>query len=221
MAVLQFHWGDTLYELAWLLASAIAVVVYERAQRGKATDEEHMPNLRGWQARVRAQWVTTLMRTGKQEILGVQTLRNSVMAASFMASLSGLAIPGALTLSADVSRLAIEWHRELGLPFAASLQPVKSVLLLAIFFAAFVMFVQAIRLYNHVGYMIALPLDAPFAVQPDEVARYLNRAGRSFTNGIRIFFACLPAAAWLIDVHLLAASTVILLLILRDFDKRA
>ncbi|MEO8134337.1 MAG: DUF599 domain-containing protein [Betaproteobacteria bacterium] len=213
------HSGDIWYELGWVGASAIAVAVYEWIQRGRHADSDS-PNLRGWQARVRTQWVASLMQAGKQEILGVQTLRNSVMAASFMASLAGLAIPGALTLSADVSRLAIEWHRALELPFAASLQPAKSVLLVAIFFSAFVMFVQAIRLFNHVGYMIALPADAALYVAPAEVARYLNRAGGSFSAGVRLFFACLPAAAWLIDVHLLAVCTVILLLLYRQFDRR-
>jgi uncharacterized membrane protein len=214
------HWGDTLYETLWVLASAIAVVIYEYRQRGTRADEDETPNLRGWQARVRAQWVVTLMKAGRQEILAVQTLRNSVMAASFMASLAGLAIPGALTLSAEVGRLAVDWHRALDLPFAAALQPVKTMLLVAIFFMAFVLFVQAIRLFNHVGYMIALPLDAAFAVTTDEVARFLNRAGGSFTSGVRVFFACLPAAAWLVDVHLLVASTLVLLLVYRQFDRR-
>ena len=45
-------------------------------------------------------------------------------------------------------------------------------------------------------------------------------AGGSFTYGVRLFFACLPAAAWLVDVHLLALATVILLLLYRQFDRR-
>ena len=34
----------------------------------------------------RARWVQTVMASGKMDVLAVQTLRNSVMAASFMAS---------------------------------------------------------------------------------------------------------------------------------------
>ena len=213
------QWNEMWYELGWFAACAIAVIVYERLQIGRHADSDS-PNIRGWGARVRSQWVAALMKPGRQEILAVQTLRNSVMAASFMASLAGLAIPGVFTMSADVNRQALEWHRAFGLPFAAALQPLKMMILVAVFFFAFVLFVQAIRLFNHVGYMIVLPLDSPQSVSPDEVARYLNLAGGSFSNGVRLFFACLPAAAWLVDVHLLAVTTVILLLLYRRFDRR-
>jgi uncharacterized membrane protein len=213
------QWNATWYELGWLAICLIAVIVYERVQRGRHADSDN-PNLRGWGARVRTQWVAMLMKPGRQEILAVQTLRNSVMAASFMASLAGLAIPGVFTMSADVNRQALEWHRELGLPFAAGLQPLKMMILVAVFFSAFVLFVQAIRLFNHVGYMIVLPIDSPQSVPPDEVARYLNLAGGSFSHGVRRFFACLPVTAWLVDVHLLVLTTIILLLLYRQFDRR-
>lgn len=213
------QWNATWYELGWFAACVIAVIVYEIRERGRHADSDS-PSLRGWQARVRAQWVATLMHSGRHEILAVQTLRNSVMATSFMASLAGLAIPGVFTMSADVNRQATEWHGAIGLSFAASLHPLKMMVLVAIFFSAFVLFVQAIRLYNHVGYMMVLPADTPQSVAPAEVARFLNLAGGSFTHGVRVFFACLPAAAWLVDVHLLVLATVILLLLYRQFDRR-
>ena len=215
----MLQWNATWYELGWFAISVIAVIIYELRERGRHADSDS-PSLRGWQARVRAQWVATLMQSGRQEILAVQTLRNSVMATSFMASLAGLAIPGVFTMSSDVNRQALEWHRAIGLPFAASLQPLKMMVLVVIFFAAFVLFVQAIRLFNHVGYMIVLPADAPQAVAPAEVARYLNLAGGSFTHGVRVFLTCLPATAWLVDVHLLALAMVVLLLLYRQFDRR-
>jgi uncharacterized membrane protein len=213
------QWNETLYELGLFIACVAAIVIYELAQRGRH-GESDSPNLRGWQARVRTQWVETLMKPGRQEILAVQTLRNSVMAASFMASISGLALPGVFTMSTDLNRQALEWHRAFGLPFAGGLQPLKMMVLVTVFFSAFVLFVQAIRLFNHVGYMIVLPLESPQSVPSHEVARYLNLAGGSFSHGVRVFFSCLPVAAWLIDVHLLVVATVILLLIYRQFDRR-
>ena len=65
-----------------------------------------------------------------------------------------------------------------------------------------------------------LPLDSPQSVPPDKVARYLNLAGGSFSHGVRRFFACLPVAAWLVDVHLLAIATVFLLFLYRRYDRR-
>jgi uncharacterized membrane protein len=213
------QWNETWYELGWLAACVIAVIVYEWVQRGRHGDSDS-PNLRGWQARIRTQWVEALMKPGRQEILAVQTLRNSVMASSFMASISGLAIPGVFTMSTDLNRQALEWHQVFGLPFAPGLHPLKMMILVAVFFAAFALFVQAIRLYNHVGYMIVLPLESPQSVPPSEVARYLNLAGGSFSHGVRVFFACLPAAAWLVDVHLLVIATIFLLFLYRQFDLR-
>ena len=46
----------TLYELGWFAACVVAVVAYEWVQRGRHADSDS-PNLRGWQARVRVQWV--------------------------------------------------------------------------------------------------------------------------------------------------------------------
>jgi len=212
-------WIETWYEIGWFAACVIIAIAYEWVQRGRHADSES-PNLRGWQSRVRTQWVRTLMASSRNEILGVQTLRNSVMAASFLASLSGLAIPGVFTMSADLNRQALDWHRAIGAPFAAHLQPVKMMVLVAVFFGAFALFVQAIRLFNHVGYMIALPHEGPNSVPADEVARYLNLAGSSFSMGVRVFFACLPAAAWLVDVHMMVLATGVLMLMYRQFDRR-
>src|SRR5215831_18470196 len=57
----------------------------------------------------RERWVETVMASGRMDILAVQTLRNSVMAASFMASTAILLIIGVLTLS-GAERSGELWH---------------------------------------------------------------------------------------------------------------
>ncbi len=57
----------------------------------------------------RGAWVESVMRE-RRDILAVQTLRNSTMAASFMASTAVLLILGVLTLSAQGDKLSGTWH---------------------------------------------------------------------------------------------------------------
>src|SRR5512143_1386503 len=58
----------------------------------------------------RAQWVHAVMSDEGKLVLGVQTLRNSTMAATFMASTAVLLIIGTLNLSSDAGKLVNTWH---------------------------------------------------------------------------------------------------------------
>src|SRR5262245_44671393 len=122
----------------------------------------------------RVRWVEAVMASGRMDVLAVQTLRNSVMAASFMASTAILLIIGVLTLSA-AERSGELWHSlNVGTP-DLRLTTLKLLLLLADFFFAFFCFSMAVRFFNHVGYMINVPVTAGLeALSPARVADYLN-----------------------------------------------
>lgn len=62
----------------------------ERKQPGYATH--------GLNALARVRWVEAVMQDGRKDVLAVQTLRNSMMAASIMASTAILLVIGALNL---------------------------------------------------------------------------------------------------------------------------
>lgn len=57
----------------------------------------------------RTAWVENVMREGK-DILAIQTLRNSTMAATFLASTAVFMIIGVLTLSGQSDKLVATWH---------------------------------------------------------------------------------------------------------------
>jgi uncharacterized membrane protein len=107
----------------------------------------------------RTAWVETIMGDEKNAVLGVQTLRNSTMAATFLASTSVLLIMGVLTLSEQGDKLGSHWH---ALNMMGAISPmlwmVKLLLLLLDLFVAFFGFSMAIRIYNHVGFMINVPV---------------------------------------------------------------
>lgn len=169
----------------------------------------------------RTDWVESIMREPGKEILAVQTLRNSTMAATFLASTSVLLIIGALTLSGQGDRLESTWHalnvfggRYSGLWMA------KLLLILLDLFAAFFCFTMALRVFNHVGYMITVPEDLRHgAITPTLVAMHLNRAGSFYSYGMRAYYFVVPLVFWLFGPHFLLAATLGLVVVLAHIDR--
>lgn len=187
-------------ELALLAASVVLLLIY-RVLHARRARLDPTISTRTVHDRIRSDWAA-LMNTGVDKgILAVQTLRNSVMAASFMASTSALAIAGTLGFASEADKLAGAWHREHAIAMASALFPLKIFLLLGALFVAFLQFSLAIRLYNHASYAIVLP-DAS-----EGVARYLNRAGRLYGDGLRVFYMAFPVVAWLFDASMMLAAT--------------
>ncbi|MEQ1531673.1 MAG: DUF599 domain-containing protein [Methylococcales bacterium] len=171
--------------------------------------------------KVRQRWVEMIMASDKMDILAVQTIRNSVMASNFMASTAIILIIGILNLSGNTEKLAAVWQ-----PFVLSETPsnqlslLKLGLLLLDFSIAFYCFCMAIRLFNHVGYMINLPIDTIMAgFSPKQVGAYINRAGAYYTFGTRAFFFSFPLILWFFGAYALTFGTLILIASLYSLDR--
>lgn len=169
----------------------------------------------------RTAWVETIMKDDKNAVLAVQTLRNSTMAATFLASTSVLMIIGVLTLSEQGDKLDANWH---ALNMAGAVNPmlwmVKLILLLLDLFVAFFSFSMAIRVFNHVGYMINVPLGLNHKmITPAHVATLLNRAGRFHSLGMRAYYFLVPLVFRLFGPHFMLVATIGLLLVLYRIDR--
>jgi uncharacterized membrane protein len=163
--------------------------------------------------------VAAIMASGRDGILAVQTLRNSVMAASFMASTAVLLIIGTMTLSSDIGKLSRTWHALVFEEASTEVWLAKLLLLLAVFFLAFFFASFAIRLYNHVGYLICVPAHmAQGAGSAERVAAYLNQAGRYYGLSLRCFLSSLPLVFWFFGAPLLLIGTGGLLWALSRLD---
>lgn len=168
----------------------------------------------------RAAWVESIMRERK-DILAVQTLRNSTMAATFLASTAVLLIMGVLTLTAQGDKLGDVWHA-LNVSGAThtTLWLSKLLALLLDLFVAFFCFSMSIRIYNHVGYMINVPLTlAHKSISPEHVATHLNRGGAYYSYGMRAFYYTVPLVFWLFDPLLMLIATAVLLATLARLDR--
>lgn len=168
----------------------------------------------------RRAWVEEVI-AGRKDILAVQTLRNSTMAATFLASTAVLLMIGVLTLSGQQERLNDAWHALNA--FGArhtELWIVKLIVLLLDFFVAFFCFSLAIRAFNHVGYMINVAhRDVHPSLAPAQVALQLNQAGRYYTFGMRAYYASIPVVLWLFGPVFMLVATVVLIAVLARLDR--
>jgi uncharacterized membrane protein len=181
--------------------------------------------VQGISSLARATWVRTVMEEGK-DILAVQSLRNSTMAATFLASTAILLSVGVLTLSGQSDKLKITWYL---LDYFGgqheNLMPVKLIIILVNLFATFFFFTSSIRLFNDVGYMI----NARYAgekqcacrkvVAAQVVAAQLNRAGDHYRMGMRGFYSMVPLVFWFFGPVFLLIATVLVLTILYHLDR--
>jgi uncharacterized membrane protein len=169
----------------------------------------------------RSLWVKGVMASVSRDVMAVQTLRNFVMGASLMASTAALLIIGTLTLSGQVEAVSRNWHV---MSAYGSVSPelwiVKVLALLADFIVAFFAFAMAVRLANHVGFMINVgTADVPPSLSPEAVARRLNRAGNHFAIGLRAFFFAVPLVFWLFGPAFLVLATLGLVVALHRLDR--
>jgi uncharacterized membrane protein len=169
---------------------------------------------------VRAAWVGEIMRR-RDGVLAVQTLRNSMMAAVFLASTAVLLIIGVLTLSEQGDKLRTTWQAlDVFGAASARLWLTKMMLLLIDLLFAFFSFAMAIRLFHHVGYMINAPQNEGLvAADPAHVAGHLNRAGHFYSIGMRAYYYTVPLLLWLFGPHFMFAGTVALIIALYYIDR--
>lgn len=168
----------------------------------------------------RSAWVERIMHN-EDGILAVQTLRNSTMAATFLASTAVLLIIGVLTLSEQGDKFGGTWH---SLNIVGVLNPqlwlLKLLMLMLDLFAAFFAFSMSIRVFNHVGYMINVPKAARHkAISPRHVAAHLNRAGSFYSIGMRAYYFLVPLVFWLFGPHFMLIATIVLIFVLYRIDR--
>ncbi len=175
-------------------------------------------------AEARSSWVAGIMADPDSGLLAIQTLRNSTMAATFLASTAILLMVGVLTLSGQGPALRETWH---ALNMTGGLHPgiwlAKLLCMLVVLFFAFFSFSNAIRVFNHVGYMINVPRGTGL-VKFDIalVSAELNRGGRFFSLGLRAYYYLIPLACWLFGpVYMLSAALLLVCFLLPWVDRVA
>jgi len=207
-------------DLVSFIASTCLIAGYHLYLRMKLRRNPHY-TIQAVNRSARTAWVKSIMRDESRSILAIQTLRNSTMAATFLASTAILLIIGTLTLSGQTDKLQYSWHT---LNIVGSSHPglwtTKLLLLLSNFFVAFFSFAVSIRLFNHVGYQINVPLKSrtPY-INCQYVSVHLNRAGKFYSFGMRAYYFSVPLVFWLFGPHFMLAASVVLIAVLYHVDR--
>lgn len=207
-------------DLLAVAASALVVGAYYAVVNARVRADP-LYTIHGVNEAARTAWVAQVMADPRKDIMAVQTLRNFVMGASLMASTAALLVIGTLTLSGQAEAITAGWHLFEGTGSRSpQLWIVKVMCLLADFIVAFFAFTMAVRLANHVAFMINIHgHEVPAALSPQNVARRLNRAGNHYAIGVRAFFFAVPLVFWLFGPAFLVLATAGLVVALHKLDR--
>jgi len=208
-----------LFDVLGLVLSFGAIISYQLYLRWRDQRDPTASALYGMNA-ARAAWVEGVMREGR-DILAVQTLRNSTMASTFMASTAILLIVGVLTLSAQGEKMSGTWHalNVLG-RHSADIWLFKLLVMLFDLLFAFFSFCLSIRMYHHIGYQINTPPDLRREVtQPAHVGAELNRAAIFYRLGMRAYYFTVPLLFWLFGPLLMVMATMLVVFFLYHLDR--
>ena len=162
-------------------------------------------------ARLREDWFAAVSAQVGSEVLAVQTLRNSVMSATMIATTTALGLMGTVTLAAPILREQMSvltmGH---GLP-SFSVQLALELVLIALLFGSLVASTMAVRFYNHAGFVCAMPVGSNTRQQWTSAGRtYVRRAGLLYSRGLRHLILVVPILVALLHT---AAGPVAALLV--------
>ena len=168
-------------------------------------------------ANLREEWFSAVGVVPGSEILAVQTLRNSLMSATMIASTAAIGLMGAATLVAPSLHPPLEAG---SLLLHVTPRLAMELLLMATLFASLVYSVMAVRYYNHVGFFVSMPVgSAQRGVWAASGAVYVRRAGLLYGWGLRHLILVAPMLGFI--VHPLAGpvAAVLVVLALWGFDR--
>jgi len=202
---------------SWLAAllTMVVVALYELwfayAQRRRPLDLARTAH-----ATLREEWFEAISRQPGSEILAVQTLRNSLMSASMIASTTVLGLMGTVTLSA--SSLAATFGGEAGVAFTPRLA--VELVLLALLFASLVSSAMSVRYYNHAGFIGGMPVGSEARQRWNPVgAAHVHRAGLLYSWSLRNLMLVVPAVAFILHPLAGPVAAVVVVVVLFAFDR--
>jgi uncharacterized membrane protein len=210
----------SLYEGLLILSAAAILIVYH-AHLAVKVRRRPLTTAVGITNHARQLWVEGVIRE-KRDILAVQTLRNQVMAGTFLASTAILLSLGSFS-AAFRTGVSGEVSHALNLfgTRTETLWMLKLMLLGIAFFVTFFNFTLAIRYFNHVGFMINTFHQDDSTVSVEAVTQVLNHAALHYTIGMRGFYLSVPLALWLFGPVWMLAGSLLMVAVLYRLDREA
>ena len=209
----EIHWTELVFGVATFVVLT-TYHLYWLYQVRRAPMETYA----GITKHLRHLWVESIM-TEKRDILSVQTLRNWIMAASFLASTSMLIGLGLLSfLFKPEHVLEVPFSFDLIFSKMRALFLAKLMVLIVHFFFAFFSFTISIRYMNQVNFMINVPIQCDPVVSPQFIDRILDLGMVHYTLGMRAYYLSVVAVLWLFGPVWMFLGSLILVYILYKLD---
>jgi uncharacterized membrane protein len=210
----------SLQEIMLVVSAAVVIIAYHAHLYTKVR-RDPLTTAVGITNHARQMWVKGVIRD-RRDIMAVQTLRNQVMAATFLASTAILISLGLFSAAfrpgvfSDISHAL----NLLGTK-TETLWMFKLMLLGILFFVTFFNFTLAIRYYNHAGFMINTFEQNDAIVSEEAVTLVLNHGALHYTIGMRGFYLSVPLALWLFGPVWMLVGSLILITVLYRLDREA
>jgi uncharacterized membrane protein len=209
----DIHWT----EVAFGAATFVVLTTYHLYwlyQVRRAPFETYM----GVTKHLRRVWVESII-SQRRDILSVQTLRNWIMASSFLASTSMIIGLGLLSFLFKPEHIT-EIPFDLTLMFSRmkTLFMAKLMLLMVHFFFAFFSFTLSIRYMNQINFMINVPLECDPMLSPDLIAHTLDMGMMHYTLGMRAYYLSVVVTLWLFGPVWMFLGSLVLVFVLYKLD---
>ncbi|XP_058113516.1 uncharacterized protein LOC131256609 [Magnolia sinica] len=173
----------------------------------------------GINAAGRRLWVLAIMKDNdKKNILAVQTLRNTIMGASLMATTSILLCSGLAAILSSTYSIKKPLNDTVYGSHGEFMMALKYVTLFMIFLFSFLCHSLSIRFVNQVNFLINTPQDLAVVMTPEYVAHLLEKGFILNTVGNRLFYAALPLLLWILGPVLVFLCSITMIPILYSHD---
>ncbi|MCF8069660.1 MAG: DUF599 domain-containing protein [Desulfobacterales bacterium] len=173
----------------------------------------------------RKAWIE--IHTGDQNsIVVVQTMRNTIMSASFMASTSVILIMGALGMlhTLGSSEIQLNSLHVLGTT-DPSVEAFKLLLIVLILSYSFFNFTSHIREVNYMSFILNIPKDQLDKIEGKDSTSHLDQmfltSGIHFSMGIRGYYFLIPLMMWFFSPIFMIIFSLAILYILIQRDLKA
>ncbi|XP_062099008.1 uncharacterized protein LOC133804922 [Humulus lupulus] len=173
----------------------------------------------GINARGRRFWVSSIVKDNdKKNILAVQTLRNTIMGSTLMATTSILLCSGLAAVISSTYSVKKPLNDTVYGAHGEFMVALKYVTLLTIFLFSFLCHSLSIRFINQVNILINTPQEDTSPVTPSYIAELLERGYMLNTIGNRLFYAALPLLLWIFGPVLVFLCSATLVPVLYNLD---
>ncbi|XP_019435195.1 PREDICTED: uncharacterized protein LOC109341704 [Lupinus angustifolius] len=173
----------------------------------------------GINASGRRNWVRAILKDNdKKNILAVQSLRNTIMGATLMATTSILLCSGLAALISSTYSVKKPLNDTVYGAHGEFMVALKYVTLLTMFLFSFFCHSLSIRFINQVNILINTPQDPMSLVTPEYINEILEKGFILNTVGNRLFYTGLPILLWIFGPVLVFLCFLTMVPVLYNLD---